>query len=96
MIAVGEISPGATDNQVIDLAIAESRFLLTEDKDFGQLVFASMAGPVGVILIRFPANARTTMVQTVIELVQKHGDRLAGRFVVVQPGRIRLTDVQAR
>lgn len=94
--AVGDVSPGAMDNKVIELAVAESRFLLTEDKDFGQLVFASMAGHSGVILIRFPAGARATMVQTVLELVQKHGSRMEGRFVVVQPGRIRLADIQEK
>lgn len=94
--AIGEVSPGAADSQVINLAISESRFLLTEDKDFGQLVFASMASPIGVILIRFPANARATMVQTVLELIQRHGNRLKGRFVVVQPGRVRLSDVQEK
>ncbi len=55
-----------------------------------------MAGHSGVILIRFPAGARATMVQTVLELVQKHGSRMEGRFVVVQPGRIRLADIQEK
>lgn len=92
--AIGKVSPGATDKEVIELAVAESRILLTEDKDFGQLVFASMTPSGGVIQIRFPANARKTMVQMILELVREYGHKIEGRFVVVQPGRIRLSDIQ--
>ncbi len=40
VVAIVEISPRAEDNVVIDLAMREGRILLTEDKDFGQLVYA--------------------------------------------------------
>ena len=38
--AVTEISQRADDAAVMRLAISDNRILLTEDKDFGQLVFA--------------------------------------------------------
>jgi hypothetical protein len=38
----------------MDLALAEDRILMTEDKDFGWLVFAGRVDSPGVILIRFP------------------------------------------
>jgi len=66
--------------------------LLTEDKDFGQLVFASSAQSAGVILIRFPVRARQTMVATVMDFIQKNPEKVRGRFVVVQPGRIRISE----
>ena len=37
--AVVEENPGATDHQVIEQSAAEERLLLTEDRDFGQLVY---------------------------------------------------------
>ncbi len=40
VLAVSEISPRAEDIDVMNLAVHESRILLTEDKDFGQLVYA--------------------------------------------------------
>ena len=39
VLAVVEVIPRATDARVIELAVVEDRVLLTEDKDFGQLVF---------------------------------------------------------
>lgn len=90
VVAVVEISPRAEDDTVIDLAAHEGRILLTEDKDFGQLVYASGHATGGVMLFRFPARARATLSSTVVELVGQQGEQLIGRFVVVQPGRIRI------
>ncbi len=54
VLAVAEVTPRAEDPAVIDLAVREGRVLLTEDKDFGQLVFASGSASSGVILFRYP------------------------------------------
>jgi predicted nuclease of predicted toxin-antitoxin system len=35
---VSDVSPGVDDGWVIDLAVSEERMVITEDKDFGQLV----------------------------------------------------------
>lgn len=88
--AVTEISPGIEDEVVIDLAISGNRILLTEDKDFGQLVYAHMRTTGGVIFTRFPSRVRRSLPGVVNGLVSKFGAQLAGHFVVVQPGRIRI------
>jgi predicted nuclease of predicted toxin-antitoxin system len=54
VISITERMPGAEDEQVIKLAATERRLLLTEDKDFRQLVFAAAKDNSGVILIRYP------------------------------------------
>ena len=89
---VKDALPGAPDEAVIDLADQEARVLLTEDKDFGQLVFSSAASSPGVIFIRFPGSTRQAMASTVVEFVNKKPDKIEGRFVVVQPGRIRISE----
>lgn len=38
VLAIREVSPRAEDSAVVDRAHREERVLLTEDKDFGQLV----------------------------------------------------------
>ena len=73
------------------LASREKRILLTEDKDFGQLVFAAAQSVSGVVFIRYPVTARATLSQSVLDLVSKEQDRLYGAFAVLQPGRIRIT-----
>lgn len=43
--AIVEDSPGAPDGAVLESARKVNRILLTEDRDFGQLVFANLASP---------------------------------------------------
>jgi len=87
---VADILPRADDQHVLDLARREQRILLTEDKDFGQLVYADQQASGGVILMRYPANARTALPGDVVQLVADRGPDLVGRFVVMKPGRYRL------
>jgi len=89
--AVAEIACGAPDDVVLELARSGNYILLTEDKDFGQLVYADQQATGGVILIRFPARARQSLGATVVAAVRVLGERLRGRFVVIQPGRARLS-----
>jgi predicted nuclease of predicted toxin-antitoxin system len=87
--AVIEIAPGAEDVAVIEMAVREQRVFVTEDRDFGQLVYATAKLVSGVVLLRFPATARASLPAMVVDLVTKHGEKLAARFVVLEPGRIR-------
>jgi predicted nuclease of predicted toxin-antitoxin system len=91
VFAVGEVIQRSDDRELIDQAYGEKRIVLTEDKDFGWLVFASRAESTGVILIRFPGNVRQTLAQTVKQVVQEHGESLLNAFVVIQPGHIRIS-----
>jgi len=90
VLAVSEVMRRSDDRELIDLASREKRVVLTEDKDFGWLVFVSHADSAGVILIRFPGNARQTLVQAVRQVVREQGGRLHGAFVVVGPGHMRI------
>jgi predicted nuclease of predicted toxin-antitoxin system len=90
VLSVSDISPRAGDLDVIRLSVHEKRILLTEDKDFGQLVFAHGQKTVGVIFLRFPTSARRQILNEVLRLVKQQGERLAGSFVTVQPGRVRI------
>ena len=88
--AIAEISPSLPDEDVLKLAVAENRLLITEDKDFGEWVFAHRHAMTGVLLIRYPANMRSSMVAAVIDLIGGHATELDGSFTVLEPGRARI------
>jgi len=90
VFAVSEVTRRSDDSELIEQAHRENRVLLTEDKDFGWLVFVSHVESPGVILIRFPGNARQTLVQAIRQVVREQGEQLVGAFVVTQPGHIRI------
>ena len=93
--AIIETSAGADDETVLSLARAEARVVVTEDKDFGKLAYADGQATAGVVLIRFPAGARKTLGQTVVDVVAELGERIRNAFVVVEPGRGRLSRTQS-
>jgi len=91
VLCISESSPRADDSEVIRLALHEGRILLTEDKDFGRLVYSYGQKTLGVIFLRFPTFARRQISRDVLNLVKQQGERLVGSFVTVQPGRIRIS-----
>jgi predicted nuclease of predicted toxin-antitoxin system len=91
--SISERMAGAEDETVIDFARSERRLLVTEDKDFGQLVFAAAKENSGVILIRYPASARSALTAAVLKLLADNGDNLYSRFAVLEPGRVRVTQL---
>jgi predicted nuclease of predicted toxin-antitoxin system len=92
VVSIGEVATGASDEQVLGLATDEKRVLITEDRDFGELVYARGHSSSGVILVRIHSRARRAKASTVVEAVQKIGSRLQGTFTVVEPGRVRVSE----
>ena len=66
-----------------------NRILLTEDKDFGDLVYQAGLQNCGVVLFRFREDARHMLVDMALELLDNHEDELAHNFIVVEPDKIR-------
>jgi predicted nuclease of predicted toxin-antitoxin system len=87
--AVIELVPGAADRAVFEMAEREGRIFVTEDRDFGELVYAGGNPAPGVILLRYPSTARARLPAIVVDVVTSHAEKLAGRFVVLEPGRVR-------
>ncbi len=91
VLAAGEMMQRSVDRALMEQAYREQRVLLTEDKDFGWLVFVSQARSAGVILLRYPALGRESMVRTVLQLVTAQAEAIRETFVVIQPGHIRIS-----
>lgn len=91
VLAVAEFSAGLEDVLILESALREHRVVLTEDKDFGQLVYANAQPSNGVIFIRYPANARKHLAKAVVSFIAEAPAHLTSSFVVLAPGRVRIT-----
>jgi predicted nuclease of predicted toxin-antitoxin system len=91
VLAIAEVFRGATDEQVLERARSEKRVLITEDRDFGELVYSRGQPSAGVILIRFHSGARHAKPAAVVEAVGKLGPRLNDAFTVIEAGRVRIS-----
>lgn len=91
--AVAEVWQGASEEQVLRGALDEKRVLTTEDRDWGVVVFARGRPSAGVILVRFHNQARQAKPDTVVDAVSKLGRRLRIAFTLIEPGRVRINDM---
>jgi predicted nuclease of predicted toxin-antitoxin system len=90
VVSIAETGPGTPDDQILNAAEADARILITEDRDYGEMVIRQRLGVRGVILLELDRLTNATEADTVAEVVSAHGERLAGNLVVVEPGRIRV------
>jgi len=81
---------GATDDAILERAFTEHRVLLTEDKDFGELVFRLGRPARGIVLLRFDVTERDLKVPRLLDLLTREGHRLPGAFVVLETDKARI------
>lgn len=84
VLRVADLSPGAEDPFIIDFALRERRIFLTEDKDFGRLIYAHGLRTSGVMFLRYPFFARRQISSQLVQLVSQQGEKLTGAFVTLQ------------
>lgn len=87
---VSEIAQRIPDNAVIDLANYESEIILTEDKDFGELVFKQGLSTRGVILVRLQSLSPNEKAKRISEAIQDNLYLLQDKFTVITKDRVRV------
>jgi predicted nuclease of predicted toxin-antitoxin system len=90
VVYVAELSPGISDEAVLELANGDERVLVTADKDFGELVFRLNQVAFGVLLVRLAGLASASKADVVSQLVREHGREMVEAFTVVSPGLVRI------
>jgi predicted nuclease of predicted toxin-antitoxin system len=90
VLYIQESAPGSDDNTVLQMASSQQRVLLTEDKDFGELVVRLKLPAYGIILLRVNPADTSRKLARLRYLLQHHSHRLPGAFVVVDRKKIRL------
>jgi len=90
VISIGETRSGTPDRDVLEAADAEGCILITEDRDFGELVIRQRFGIRGLILLELDRLSNAAEADAVSEFVSAHADKILGNLVVIEPGRIRV------
>ena len=87
---IREARPGIPDTEVLTLAYAESRLLITFDKDFGDLVYRRGAtASTGVILLRIPQPSAAAAADRISRILASRTD-WAGHYSVVNDTSVRM------
>jgi predicted nuclease of predicted toxin-antitoxin system len=86
---MAEVARSATDAEVIMRAQAEARILLTEDKDFGDLVFRRGQLIPGVVLLRIDPAMHELKGARLDAAISRFGEHLLGRYTIIEEARFR-------
>lgn len=86
---------GEPDDEVLSRAFAEDRVLITEDKDFGELVYRLRIPAHALILLRFGVSDRALKISRLLELLDSRAQNLSGTFVVLESDKIRIRRLSA-
>lgn len=89
VVAIGEVTPGLSDSAVLSRAVSEQRWLVTFDRDYGELIFVrGHAPPPAVLLLRVASYRPQEPAIWVMRLLANQTACL-GRFVVFDGDAIR-------
>ncbi len=89
ILSARERCPNASDEALLALAQEENRVLITEDKDFGELVFLRGRPHPGIVrLVEMTPAERADAMRS---LIDRHADAMReGAIVVVTENRVRI------
>lgn len=79
-----------TDHELLTVANAENRVLITRDKDFGELVYRLNQPHAGIILVRLEGYSTSQRAEIVGRTIQQHLLQLSNAFTVIQPKVVRI------
>ena len=80
--------PSLPDSEVLALARRDERILVTEDRDFGELVFRLGQAHSGIVYLRVPPMELHQKTARIDEVLRRYPDGIAD-FLVVTASRIR-------
>ena len=91
----GDAHKGAADAALLEAARKEGRILVTNDKDFGELVFQQRLACPGIVLFRLRDERPANRVVAMERLLHARGNQFEGSFVVVSDEMIRVRKLPA-
>ena len=71
------------DIKILKIAFEEDRILLTNDKDFGNLIFKEKLKSKGLILFRLWEQSSNTKILVLDRMIEYYKNRLSGNFIEI-------------
>lgn len=91
--SIAEDFPSLGDIPIIKRAFGENRILVTNDKDFGTLVFKLNLKSRGVILFRLQDQSSKAKIKMMGLIIDKYSNKLSDNFIVVSKGKVRIKKI---
>lgn len=82
------------DKDLLNMANAEKRILITNDKDFDELIFLQKKLSTGIILLRVKGQRAEDKVKLIKKLLQSYHAKLLNHFIVITDKKIRFIPLE--
>lgn len=79
----------AVDDTVLDIATREERIIVTNDHDFGTLIYLRRLPHRGVVFFRLTDDSADSYREKMQQLLARYGEQLQNHFIVVTDLHIR-------
>ena len=89
VFSVFDEAQGISDDVVLATALAEKRVVITNDKDFGEMIFRERREHCGVIFLRLKDERSPNKIEVLQHLLVSYESRLSDHFVTVTESKIR-------
>ena len=92
VFSVYEEARGIDDEKVLRLAFEGDYILITNDKDFGDLIFRLKMKHKGVILLRLEDERATNKIKILDGVLKKYSNNIKANFCVVTEKTVRVIE----
>ena len=93
VLSIKESHRGMQDEEIILLAKSTGRIILTEDKDFGEWVFAHRTKGISVIFLRYHFAETSQIVKIVSSMFKLGTAKFHNKFTTITTRKIRSREI---
>ena len=90
VFSVYEEARGLDDESILQKAATDDRVLITNDKDFGEMIFRQRREHNRVDLLRLQDERRPNKIEVLEHLLQRYADQIPRSFVVATESAVRI------
>ena len=87
--SVFDEASGISDDEVLGMALRSRSILITNDKDFGEMIFRERREHCGVVFLRLDDERSANKIDVLRKLIEQYIEKIPGKFVTVTETRVR-------
>lgn len=93
IVSIRDHNPGISDKQVIEIARSKNAIVITEDRDFGELVFSHNIRDCSILYLRYAKPDYSLIENNIINILKDYQVLTGHFFITITPKKIRIKKI---
>lgn len=90
---IAEVHAGISDLQVVNIAKRNKGLLITEDKDFGELVFSHGIQQLSIVLLRYDQPQYDQIKGSLLNVINTYYQKPGSWFITITKRKVRIRNI---